>query len=532
MENNIIKTGKYVPPVPDVSVGKLLLDAMKRNEKRIGHIEAITGAEETYGSLWLRSVRFAQALIRKGVRLGDIVTLVVRNTADSLVLLTGALAAGAIVNPLDVALGEDDITHIVKNTSPKFIFTENIVLEKVKKALNNSKHDALLVTIDKVGNCPSFQDFQTPTGTEDKFQAVDVGDTFESVAFLLCSSGSTGAPKTVMTTHAYIPRPFMQSTLLDPEDRVFTFSSIYWSSGLYVTVGSCLAGSMRLISTEAFSEEFLFKCIHQHKLTTVALSHIFFGKMARHPHLSTADLSTIRKIWVGGGSVPFQLIKDVNKYLKNGFIRMNYGQTEVGGISMNIDKMLKPNSVGQLHKGYHAKIVSLDDGKILPRLETGEVCINPPFKAKGYWNNPQANEELFDDDGWVKTGDVGYFDEEDHLFLVDRRKNMLRTSRMFSCTPNDLEGELYKHHCVQTAAVVGVVGKDLFDIPVAFVVLKPGCNATEQELQKLVADNLPDYKHLTGGVIFVDQIPMTPSGKYKLGELKREAQAVYNARFI
>lgn len=140
---------------------------------------------------------------------------------------------------------------------------------------------------------------------------------------------------------------------------------------------------------------------------------------------------------------------------------------------------------------------------------------------KGYLNNPKATAEVLSDDGWMKTGDIGYFDSDQHLFITDRLKELIKV-KGFQVAPAELEAILRAHPSVEEAAVVGVDHPILGEAPRAFVVLKPSANSIKKEkLQEYVASQVSDHKKLMGGVFFVDDIPKNPSGKILRRELKK-----------
>uniref|UniRef100_T1HAQ2 Uncharacterized protein n=2 Tax=Rhodnius prolixus TaxID=13249 RepID=T1HAQ2_RHOPR len=191
--------------------------------------------------------------------------------------------------------------------------------------------------------------------------------------------------------------------------------------------------------------------------------------------------------------------------------------TEVGIISSSKVGFNKVGATGLLAKGCKCKIENLETGDPLGPGKKGEICVKVPYVMKGYVNNPEATAALFDKDGWVHTGDIGYYDEEGYLFVIDRIKELIKY-KSYHISPTELEDILRKHPAVKEAVVVGVPHPTDGDHAVAFVVSnKP---VSEHELVQYVAERVTETKQLRGGVRFVQEIPYTPTGKPKRKTLR------------
>jgi 4-coumarate--CoA ligase len=210
------------------------------------------------------------------------------------------------------------------------------------------------------------------------------------------------------------------------------------------------------------------------------------------------------------------LSKDVEEQVEARFkgnvnIRQGYGMSETTyGIIQQIG-LKKPGSVGQAMKNVFIKVVD-ENGKSLGPDQKGELCFKGPAVMKGYVGDEKATKETIDEDGWLHSGDIGYYDEDEQFFIVDRIKELIKYNA-FQVPPAEIEGLLLSHPKIDDVAVIGVPDKITGEKAMAFVVRKPGAKVTEKEIIEFVAENASKPKQLHGGVQFVGEIPKTVSGK-------------------
>lgn len=192
-------------------------------------------------------------------------------------------------------------------------------------------------------------------------------------------------------------------------------------------------------------------------------------------------------------------------------IVQGYGMSETTyGILGSVVEM-KPGSVGKILKGCYVKVID-ENGKSLGPNKRGELCFKGTKIMKGYLNDQKATVETIDKDGWLHTGDIGYYDEDQQFFVVDRLKELIKY-KAFQVAPAELEGLLLSNPKIKDAGVIGIPDERAGELPLAFVVKQPGANLTESEVKNFVAKNVSNSKWLRGGVRFVEEIPKNPSGK-------------------
>lgn len=186
------------------------------------------------------------------------------------------------------------------------------------------------------------------------------------------------------------------------------------------------------------------------------------------------------------------------------------------------NEIYKAGSIGSLNPGIYCKVVDPDTGKVCGENEAGELWFKGRVVMKGYLGNEEATREIIDSDGWLHTGDVGYYDENRHFYIVDRLKELIKY-KGYQVPPAQLEDILLGHSAVLDAAVIGVPDAMCGELPRAFIVKKPKSNVTEKDLMDLVASKVSQEKYLRGGVQFVTAIPRNPNGKIMRRYLRNQA---------
>jgi acyl-CoA synthetase (AMP-forming)/AMP-acid ligase II len=193
---------------------------------------------------------------------------------------------------------------------------------------------------------------------------------------------------------------------------------------------------------------------------------------------------------------------------------VGFGLTELSPVShvCRREKLETEGIIGSPLPMTASKIIDVETGKSLGRNINGELCVKGPQVMKGYLNNPEATKAMIDKDGWLHTGDWGYYDDENDFFVVDRIKDIIKV-KGFQVSPTELENLLKTHPNIADVAVIGVPDSRAGELPRAYVVPKPGVTVTEQELNDFMKDKVAAFKQLNGGVEILDAIPRNPTGK-------------------
>lgn len=242
--------------------------------------------------------------------------------------------------------------------------------------------------------------------------------------------------------------------------------------------------------------------------------------LAKNSSVDKYDTSSISLIYCGAAPLSNELRTNVKKRTGINLILDGYGLTE-GTLSVlkQSKDFCKPGSVGVLVPGYCAKVVNPDTGNTCGPHERGELWVKGSQVMKGYVNDPEATKNTIDDDGFLHTGDIVYYDEDDEFFIVDRLKELIKY-KAFQVPPAELENILLSHPKIKDVAVVGLADEDAGELPLAFVVKQEGVLVTDVEIIKYIEQRVSSSKWIRGGVQFVDTIPKNPSGKIMRRKLK------------
>lgn len=246
--------------------------------------------------------------------------------------------------------------------------------------------------------------------------------------------------------------------------------------------------------------------------------------LAKSPLIDQYDISSLRLIFVGAAPMTEQIKMAVFNRLNQPLIRNGYGMTEgTLGFTSQTGRFCKSGSVGRIQNGLQGRVVDPGSGRVLGANEEGEL----QFKGatmKGYLGDDGATRDAITDDGWLRTGDIGYYDLDGEWFVVDRLKELIKF-KGFQVAPAELEGLLLKHHKIADVGVIGIPDERAGELPFAFVVKQANVELSEKEVVEYVEKNTSSSKYLRGGVRFVDAIPKNPSGKI----LRRDLRTMFKS---
>uniref|UniRef100_T1GMY8 AMP-dependent synthetase/ligase domain-containing protein n=1 Tax=Megaselia scalaris TaxID=36166 RepID=T1GMY8_MEGSC len=282
--------------------------------------------------------------------------------------------------------------------------------------------------------------------------------------------------------------------------------------GMTSLLQSILNNSRRIISQRPFDEEYLLDLVEDYQVTRVYTTVTEFTRLANAISLPSRNLKSLRIVSVGGSYVCSELIMRLQKYLPNGVIVINYTITEFEGIAVqNPDAKINPKSVGKpMHNTFVKVIDSL--GQDLGSEKTGEICLKRTDKVfGGYFNNILETEKVID--GWLITGDIGFYDNDGYLYILGR-KDEIYTYEGCVFYPTQIEERIYRLKDVREACVLGLKESDENYVPAAVIVTSEKSTLTELDVMMEVMKDMDDCNRLRGGVFFVDEIPKTRNGSY------------------
>lgn len=294
-------------------------------------------------------------------------------------------------------------------------------------------------------------------------------------------------------------------------DVSFVSASLDWITGLWATLFSTVNGCCRIITNKPFTPDYFTELVTKYKITYVLIPPEHCCALLEYPGATQETMSSIIKFTFGGGRMTAPTVERLKKLLVNAVLNSSYGMTEVGFMAFNYGH-LKLTAAGNPLPGAQIKIVD-DDGHKLGPNETGEIVVSNGFNWNGYYADPKSTKEALDEEGWFRTGDVGYFDDDQYLYMTDRKKEVLKWKGL-QMWPAEVEAVIDEMPQVKRVCVIGIYEETQGDMPGALVVPEENSNLTAQQVIDYVASRLPDVqKQLRAGVQFADEIPLNANGK-------------------
>jgi acyl-CoA synthetase (AMP-forming)/AMP-acid ligase II len=498
-------------------VQQYLVDAANKWPTKIAVIDG--DRRFTFGELNAHSDRFAAALVDMGVKKGDRVGLIAPNCAEFEIAFYGVLKTGGTVTTINSGYREREIAHQLNNSSASILVVHESLLEMAEAAkplLNNSPE---IIAIYPDGIDPtSF--WARIAAAPAKAPEVEI-DPMNDLAVLPYSSGTTGLSKGVMLTHhnltsnveQFIKRP---GEIAEPQadDVVLVHLPLFHIYGMNVLMNPCIALGNAQVMMGRFDMDLLLDLLEKHSVTVLYTAPPVLVGLAQYPGVKEHDLSALRCMMIGAAPLSAELQNRVKEVMNVPAIQ-GYGMTETSPVT-NLDlvdsELSEPGSVGPPTADTEQKIVDLDSGTTeLPIGEEGELLMRGPQVMKGYFNDPEATADTLTEDGWLHTGDIARMDENGIVWIVDRKKELIKFSG-FQVPPAELEGLLLEHDGVADCAVIAKADERSGEIPKAFIVRAPGSSVEAEELMSFVAERVATFKQIRE-VEFIDVIPKNPSGK-------------------
>ncbi|XP_053696514.1 uncharacterized protein LOC128743854 [Sabethes cyaneus] len=502
----------------DESLGEMIIRDLKLRPANIGLIDPHTKKEMSYEEILEKSVNVATGLLKLGVKKSDTVAIVSENCLQYCLAMFGTIFSGATLAQFNPAYLKDELEHAINMTKPKIIFVSSDVANKVSAVNRKNQYAKQLIIFDENGIVP---DRSLSFTTLISQQTVDVQnfhpepvDKQNHVALILLSSGTTGLPKGVQLTHANI-----MTTIAHSKEQAKLFELPEQLVALAVTPLFHVLASVGLINMvtnnclcvllSKFDARLFLESIQRYKVNLMSVVPPLMVFLAKHPMVDSYDLSSLINLFCGAAPLSKEIEDQVRERLGIAFVRQGYGMTETTYVMlMQSGFENKPGCVGKIRMGQWVKVIDPDSGKILGPNQRGELCFKGSLIMKGY----VGKESAIDADGWLQTGDIGYYDEDEDFFIVDRIKELIKY-KGFQVAPAELEAILLDHPKVKDAAVIGVPDERVGELTTAFVVKEHDESVNEGEIVRFVAERVSPQKQLHGGVRFISQVPRTASGK-------------------
>jgi len=495
---------------PEIPVFQLLDRSSQNYPTRTALV--FEGQHVSYKKLNELTKRFAAALANLGVKSGDRVMLFLLNIPEFVISYYGVLRNGAIITPANPLFKERELRYQIDNSGAKTIIVHESLLSIISNVREKSKLDNVIVVAQrKYPDTILFE--ETVRGSEPRPPSVRI-DPKESVAVLQYTGGTTGLPKGAMMTHYnLVSNAIMNAKWFKwtSNEVVMGVLPLYHTWGSNVCMNSVFYTGASVILIQRFDPEKALKTVEKEKVTAWYGSATMFNILVNHPTIERYNLSSLRHVKAGAMPIPEEVKRKWDK-LTGVELILGYGLTEASPETHNSPPgRVKIGTIGIPIIDTDAKIVDVETrSKELTLGQIGELAIKGPQVMKGYWNMPEETEKALRD-GWLYTGDVAKMDEEGYFYIVDRLKDMIKY-KGYGVYPAEVENVLYEHPAVKECMVIGKPDPRVGEIPKAFVVLKEGAHASEEQLIKFCEDKIAAYKRIRE-VEFVSELPKTAVGK-------------------
>ncbi len=366
--------------------------------------------------------------------------------------------------------------------------------------------------------------------SDDEYQARQDSLDCHDVVNMQYTSGTTGFPKGVMLTHYNIANNGFwigANQNLGPDDRICLPVPLFHCFGCVLGVMAFINHGSCMVILEKFDPLLIMASVEQEKCTGLYGVPTMFIAVLEHPLFNKFDFSSLRTGIMAGSNCPIRVMEKVIDQMNMTEITICYGLTEASPVitqtRQHDDIRVRTETVGRALPHLEVKVIDLGTGKELPRGQQGEVCVRGYSVMKGYYNNPEATAQTIDEEGWLHSGDLGVMDEAGNLSITGRHKDMIIRGGE-NIYPREIEEFLYRMDGIRDIQVAAVPSEKYGEEVGAFVILNEGANLEPSDIQDFCRGKISRYK-IPRYVHFIDQYPMTASGKiqkYKLTEMSEE----------
>ncbi|WOL09518.1 4-coumarate--CoA ligase-like 6 [Canna indica] len=491
-------------------------------------VDARTGSSIAYADLRRMVSSLASGLKRIGITGNDVVLVMLPNSVLFPIIVLGVISAGAVFSSMNPLSSQEEIKKQMKQCRASLIMTASDNVPKVRRlgvrivaVPDESKFDA--------GKFALFKNLISTNPDVDAPRSV-IRQT--DTAAILFSSGTTGASKGVILTHGNLiaavglfvrfecsqyDRESWRDVYLAAIPMFHVYGLALFSMGL-LSVGSTIVVMRRFDAEEAV------RLIDGYKVTHFPVVPPIMASLVRAKRTTGSRLQSLIQVSSGAAPVSQKSVDDfLGAYPHVDFIQ-GYGLTEsaaVGARGFNTLTFRKNKSVGLLAPNMKAKIIDIETGLCLPPGSSGELLLQGPGIMKGYLNDENATSSTIVEDGWLKTGDIAYFDQDGYLYIIDRLKETIKY-KGFQISPADLEAIMITHPEVADVAVTSAKNEEAGEVPVAFIVRSSGSNLSAKDVMEFVAKQVAPYKKVRK-VVFVNSIPRSAAGKILRRELRGDS---------
>lgn len=483
----------------------------------------------------------AKGFLQKGMKKGDHIALWVTNWPEWIISWVAASKIGAVIIPINTRYKSSEVEYILKQSDSRMLILMDgflgidyigMLKEMIPEIEGKSQEDDL--NLEKfpylksiVSICDHRHDGITSFNTllesgkkvSDQILRFHESQTSSSdTTIIVYTSGTTGFPKGAMHTHQILRNEYRIADWMEitGDDVILAHMPFYHvGAGFSVILPALIKGAC-MVCMEAFDSKEAMELIEKEKCTVLNGIPTHFIMMMQHPDFLQYDLKTIRSGWIGGSSIPEEVVKQIREKIGMPGLIAVYGMTETTSVT-TFSRIGDPLEIVANWSGvpishdYEVKIADPQNGEELARGQEGEVWVRGHIVMKGYYKNPDATKAAITEDGWFRTGDIGQMNEQGYLRITGRIKDMYIVGGT-NTYPAEIEAHIFTHPKVKQAYIVGVPDARLGEVGMAFIELKDHAECTEEEIIEYCKKGLANYK-VPRYVRFVHDFPMTASGK-------------------
>lgn len=504
----------------------------------------------TYAQIGSLVDRFAAGLQKMGLKKGQKVGLFLPNTPYSVICFFGILKAGGTVVNFNPLYAEREIAHMINDSETDFMVSLDlkVTYDKLAKMFGQTRLKKIIVVpmadilpfpknwlfpiakrkeLADIPNDDRHVRFKVLTANDGRPAPVSI-DAANDIAVLQYTGGTTGVPKGAMLTHFNITANTRQATAwfheaVDGQERMLGVLPFFHVFAMTCVMNLSLMKGAEMILLPRFELDQVMEVIDKKKPTQFPAVPTIYTAINNHKDVARYDLSSIKLCNSGGAPLPVEVKAQFEK-LSGCKLVEGYGLSESSPIAtINPPHASRAGSIGLPVPGTIIKIISLEDRKTeMPQGERGEICIIGPQVMKGYWNKAEATAETLDGD-MLHTGDVGYFDEDGYIFIVDRIKDMILAGG-YNVYPRNVEEAIYQHPNVAECIVLGVPDPYRGQTVKAYIKKREGCELSKEDMKAFLEDKLSTIEQ-PKQYEFRDELPKTMIGKLSRKALLDELEA-------
>ncbi|XP_049870669.1 luciferin 4-monooxygenase-like [Pectinophora gossypiella] len=506
-----------------LNFGKFILNRIRRVPgDRVALENVETGEKMTYKELAEYAVKLSVALTNLGVKKGDVVALGSERRVLFVPTALAVVLSGGSCTPFDVDTGRAHLEHKLQISQPTYFICSKLFWETNRVVLEKCKSIKTFLTLDD--SLKSFTFLRSlicnlPDFDVNQFEPVAVKSQVDAL-FIMYSSGTTGMPKGVEVAHLTFIINCLGNDIKDESLEVVYITADWFHSYDLHSTFNALGLGKKIVYTNEVTLETVTKTFRKHKVNLAYLYPPMINWLTKMDERELHNIDSLKVVCCGGSALQKETLKKLKQRIPSiKEVLQCYGMTEVGELTSEARaaKGSRAGSVGGVAPGVTLKVVDVKTGETLGPNQHGEIYIKSFGFMKGYIGVDPSTYIV--DEGFFRTGDLGYYDEDGYVYIMGRLKEIIIYDG-YNVSPLELETILQLHPEVREAGVVGTPVPDYGELPTAFVVRQPGSTITEQQLHEFVNVEVAPHMQLRGGIKFIDKLPRSAIGKLSRRHLR------------